>query len=312
MTMKLVFMGTPDFAVAPLEEIINKYNVCAIFTQPDKPKGRGQKLQITPVKEIALKNNIPVYQPQKLRGDEESLNILKEINPDLIIVIAYGQILPLNILEIPRLGCVNLHASRLPSLRGAAPINWSIINGDQISGNTTMLMAQGLDTGDMLLRSEVPIGENETYEELYNRLSLNGVQLLVDTIEGLNTNTIVPVPQKEELSSYAPMLTKELGRINWDKSSDELHCLIRGVTPWPGAYTYFGDKMIKLCMVEKNSNNIYYENIGEILEASKLGIFVACKSGYIIIKELQEVGGKRMNATAYLNGHNLKKGDKLY
>lgn len=311
MTLKLVFMGTPDFAVPALEEIIKRYDVKAVFTQPDKPKGRGQKLQYNPVKETALLSNIPVYQPKRLRGDEESKAIIKNINPDLIIVIAFGQILPKDILEIPRLGCVNLHASLLPVLRGAAPINWSIINGDTKSGNTTMLMAEGLDTGDMLLKSEVIIGENETAEELHDRLSKNGVLLLINTIEGLKNNSIRPEKQIDELSSYAPMLNKELGHINWDNSCEKIHCLIRGVTSWPGAYSFFENKMIKLCKVEKNSNKEIHENVGEILGTTKFGIEVSCREGSIIIKELQEVGGKRMDSAAYLNGHNLKKGDKL-
>lgn len=311
MALKIVFMGTPEFAVPALEEIIKKYNVEAVFTQPDKPKGRGQKLQFSPVKETAIKYNIPVYQPTRLRGDEESFNVLKSIKPDLIIVIAYGQILPLSILEIPRLGCVNVHASLLPELRGAAPIQWAIINGNSKTGNTTMFMAEGIDTGDMLLKSELMIGEEETADELHDRLSLDGVQLLINTIEGLNNNTIKPEKQNDELSTHASMLKKELGHVDWNNTSDKIHCLIRGVTPWPGAYSYYEDKMIKICKAVKNSNNKSYDNPGQILEATKNGIEVACKEGSIIIKELQEVGSKRMDAAAYLNGHNMKKGDKL-
>jgi methionyl-tRNA formyltransferase len=311
MTMKIVFMGTPDYGVPALKEIIKNYKVEAVFTQPDKPSGRGQKIKFAPIKEVAVENNIPVYQPHKLRRDEESINIIKEINPDLIIVIAYGQILPLNILQIPRHGCINLHASLLPKLRGAAPINWSIINGDTVTGNTTQLMAEGIDTGDMLLKSEVVIGENETYEELYERLSNNGVELLISTIEGIRSNTIIPQKQDDKLSSHAPMMKKELGHINWENSCEGIHNLIRGVTPWPGAYTFYGDKTIKLNRVEKNQNKKTYKNVGEIIAASKNGIEVSCREGTIIIKELQEVGGKRMDAASYLNGHTVKIGDKL-
>jgi methionyl-tRNA formyltransferase len=310
-TLKIVFMGTPAFGVPALRVIIKNYNVEAVFTQPDKPKGRGQRLQYTPVKEVALENNIVVYQPQRLRGDVGIINIIKEINPDIIIVIAYGQILPRDVLQIPRLGCINLHASLLPKLRGAAPINWSIINGDTETGNTTMIMADGIDTGDMLLKSKITIGENETYEELYDRLSQNGVKLLMETIEGLKNNTLTPQKQDDMISSYASMMKKELGHINWDNSCERIHGLIRGVTPWPGAYTFYGDKTIKLNKVEKNLNKKRYENVGEILEVSKNGIEVSCREGSIIIKELQEVGGKRLDAAAYLNGHNVKIGDKL-
>lgn len=311
MSLNIIFMGTPDFAVPALQELIKKYNIKAVFTQPDKPKGRGQKLQYTPVKEVAISNNIPVYQPLKLRGDEESLNTIKEINPDLIIVIAYGQILPVSILNIPRLGCVNLHASLLPELRGAAPINWSIINGNTKTGNTTMLMANGIDTGDMLLKSEVIIGENETAGELHDRLSQDGIKLLIDTIEGLKNNTIIPEKQKDELSSHAPMLRKELGHINWNNNSSKIHCLIRGVSPWPGAYTFYKDKMIKIYIAEKGNDLKVHESPGIILGVSKSGIEVACSEGSLIIKELQEVGGKRLDVASYLNGHEIKKGDKL-
>lgn len=311
MKLKLIFMGTPDFAVPALRELIKNYSVEAIFTQPDKPKGRGQKLQFTPVKEVAVENNIQVCQPNKLRGDVESLELIKTINPDLIIVIAYGQILPPSILQIPKYGCVNLHASLLPELRGAAPINWSIINGNKKSGNTTMLMAEGLDTGDMLLSSEVIIGENETAGELHDRLSIAGIKLLIDTIEGLRENSIVPRVQDGSLSSYASMLNKELGHINWNEPAEKVHALIRGVTPWPGAFTYLADKMVKLIRTEKSLSKGINDGVGEILAVSKTGITVACREGSIIIKELQEIGGKRMDVAAYLNGHELKKGDKF-
>ena len=313
MTLKLVFMGTPDFGVPCLNSIIEKYNVEAIFTQPDKPRARGQKMQFTPVKEVALRNNIQLYAPIKLRNDEECIEILRKINPDIIIVIAYGQILPPSILEIPRLGCVNLHASLLPDLRGAAPINWSIINGNKTTGNTTMLMGEGLDTGDILLKSEVTIGDNETAGELYEELSCSGVDLLIRTIEGLRSGTIIPEKQDDNLSSYASKLTKQLGHINWDDQCGNIYNLIRGVTPWPGAFTFYGDKVIKICRAQKNLFINTQVEHGQIIEVSKLGIEVACRqgSGSIIIKELQEVGGKKMDVISYLNGHTINKGDKL-
>jgi methionyl-tRNA formyltransferase len=307
--MKIIFMGTPHFAVPSLEKIIEKYDVKAVFTQPDKPKGRGQKLMTTPVKEVALKYNIPVYQPIKLRNDEECINVLKELEPDLIIVIAYGQILPKSVLDIPRLGCINLHGSLLPQLRGAAPINWSIINGHKITGNTTMLMGMGLDTGDMLLKAETEIGENETAGELYERLSLLGVQLIIETIEGIGNNSITPIKQNDEISSYAPMLSKEMGLINWNFEAEKVYNHIRGVTPWPGAYTYYNDKMIKISRAEKGSSLMSKTACGQILRVSRSGIEIACSEGFIIVKELQELGGKQMKVSDYLNGHIVKTGD---
>jgi methionyl-tRNA formyltransferase len=311
MSLKIVFMGTPDFGVPSLEELIKKYEVCAVFTQPDKPKGRGQKLQFTAVKEIAVKNNIPVFQPKRLRGDAESLEAIKSIHPDLIIVIAYGQILPLEILEIPKLGCINLHASLLPELRGAAPINWSIINGNKKTGNTTMLMAEGLDTGDMLLRSVVEIEDNDTAGTLHDKLSLNGIELLIQTIEGLKQGSIIPEKQDNSQSSYACMMTKELGHINWNDNCNSIYDLIRGVNPWPGAFSYYNQSVIKFFKAEKNISHINHSNYGEIIAISKNSIEVACKTGSIIIKELQEATGKRMDAAAYLNGHNMEIGEKF-
>jgi methionyl-tRNA formyltransferase len=311
MSLKIVFMGTPDFAVPALEELIKRYEVCAVFTQPDKPKGRGQKLQYTVVKEIAVKHNISVFQPKKLRGDHECLEALKNIKPDLIIVIAYGQILPLEILEIPRLGCVNLHASLLPELRGAAPINWSIINGNKRTGNTTMLMAEGLDTGDMLLKSVVEIEDDDTAGTLHDKLSLDGVELLTKTIEGLKEGSITPEVQDHSKSSYACMMSKELGHINWKDDCDGIYNLIRGVNPWPGAYSYYNESVVKFFKVEKNRNNIEHTNYGEIIAITKNSIEVACSLGSIVIKELQEATGKKMDAAAYLNGHHMKVGEKF-
>jgi methionyl-tRNA formyltransferase len=309
MKTRIVFMGTPDFAVPALKEIIDRYDVSAVFTQPDKPKGRGQKLQYSPVKEAALANNIPVFQPSRLRNDEESYTVLKEINPEFIVVIAYGQILPLNILELPAMGCINVHASLLPLLRGAAPINWSIINGYKKTGITTMLMGEGLDTGDMLLKAETEIGDNETAGQLHDRLSLLSVDLLVGTIEGIKNNSIIPEKQKDELSCYAPMLNKELGHIDWNKNSFEIHCLIRGVTSWPGAYCYYNDNMIKIIKADRSMSKQIHSVCGEILKVSKQGIEIACREGSIIITELQEFGGKRMDAASYINGHNIIIGD---
>jgi methionyl-tRNA formyltransferase len=308
--MRVAFMGTPDFAVPTLEKLINKHEVVAVFTQPDKPKGRGQKLQYTPVKEVAVKNNIPVYQPSKLKQDRESIEALKNMNIDVIVVVAYGQILSKEVLEIPRYGCINVHASLLPKLRGAAPINWAIINGYDKTGITTMAMNEGLDTGDMLLKREIKIGENETAGELHDRLMYIGADLLIETLEGIENNRITPEKQDDSQSNYAPLLTKELGHINWNNNSTSVYNLIRGVTPWPGAYGFYKGKMIKIWKADKEIGG-ENSNPGEIVEVKKEGIRVACKTGFIIIRELQEVGGKRMSVSSYLNGHNIDMGEKL-
>lgn len=305
--MKIIFMGTPEFAVPTLNRLIEKHDVAAVFTQPDRPKGRGQKMQFSPVKEVAVRNNIPVLQPIKLKKDTDAINAIKKINPDVIVVIAFGQILPKEVLEIPRLGCINVHASLLPELRGAAPINWAIIRGYEKTGITTMQMNEGLDTGDMLLTSEIKIGENETAEELHDRLMEIGANLLIQTLDEIEKGSIVPQEQEDEKSSYAPMLNKELGHIDWKNDSSTIYNLVRGVTPWPGAYAYYKGNMIKIWGLEKdNAGN--YSNPGEIIEVSKDGIKVACGNGSILIRELQEIGSKRMDAATYLNGHNIEKG----
>lgn len=315
MALKIVFMGTPDFAVPALEELIRDYGVLAVFTKPDKPKGRGQKLQTTPVKELAQQNGIPVYQPQRLRNNLECESLLKSLEPDLIIVIAYGQILPVEILKIPRLGCVNLHASLLPRLRGAAPINWSIIRGDTETGNTTQLMEAGIDTGDILLQSKLFIGEHETAGELYDRLSVDGVQLLRRTIEGLKSGTILPIKQDDALSTHAPMMDKQLGRLDFTQSNKTIDCLIRGVTPWPGATCEYNGKMLKLLKVSVNSEELEAGTVtkagqpGEIMKVHKKGIVIQCGEGTLTIEELQEIGGKKMDVASYLNGHTIVEGE---
>ncbi|KRQ86925.1 Methionyl-tRNA formyltransferase [Caloramator mitchellensis] len=308
--MKIIFMGTPEFAVPTLEKLTEKHEVIAVFTQPDKPKGRGQKMQFTPVKEFAIKKNIKVYQPERLKNNSEVENLIKELNADAIVVVAYGQILPKSILEAPRLGSINVHASLLPKLRGAAPINWAIINGESKTGITTMLMDVGLDTGDMLLKKEVEILENQTAGELHDNLMLIGADLLIETLEGLEKGIIIPEKQDDKFSSYAPMLSKEMGHINWDRNFEEIHNLIRGLIPWPGAYSYYEDQMIKIWKSRKK-NNAVCGKPGEIIEITKNGIEVACKEGSIEILELQEVGGKKMDVASYLNGHKLEKGKIL-
>lgn len=305
--MKIVFMGTPDFAVPTLDAILENHEVAAVFTQPDRPKGRGQKIQYSPVKEFALKANLLVYQPIKLKCDIDIIGVLKNINPDAIVVVAFGQILPREVLDIPKFGCINVHASLLPELRGAAPINWSIIRGYDKTGVTTMLMNEGLDTGDMLLKSEININDNDTYEMVHDKLMNIGAGLLVETLEGIEEGTIAPKKQQDEKSSYAPRLSKDLGHIKWENDSTVIYNLIRGITPWPGAYTFYMGSMIKIWRAEVKCGGVY-EAPGEIINLSKDGIEVACSRGSIVIKELQEFGSKRMDTIAYLNGHDIEKG----
>lgn len=305
--MRVVFMGTPDFAVPTLEKLIECHQVVGVFTRTDKPKGRGQKLQFTPVKEKALENGIPVFQPKSLKMNSEAIDILKELKPDVIVVAAYGMILPKEILELPPLGCINVHASLLPDLRGAAPINWAIIRGYDKTGITTMLMGEGLDTGDILLKEETAIGENETAGELFDRLSVIGGELLIRTLEELKQGRIVPIPQDDSKSTYAPMLSKELGHINWNMDCRQVHNLIRGVNPWPGAYCFYEGKMLKILSAEYVDGPENGEP-GKVLKSQKGMLEIGCKRGKIRIKQIQELGGKKMDIGAYLNGHTICEG----
>ena len=302
--MKIVFMGTPDFSVPSLKKIIETYGVQSVFTQPDKPKGRGKKMTFSPVKEVALENNIPVYQPIKLKDDRECIEYLKELKPDFIIVVAFGQILTKEVLDIPRYGCINLHASLLPMYRGAAPLNWVIINGESKSGNTTMLMDVGLDTGDMLLKNEVDITEDMTAGELHDILMSTGADLLIDTIEGLVDGSIVPKKQAGE-TFYAKMLNKELGQINWNDSAKNINNLIRGLNPWPIAHTKYESQPMKIY-----SSSVLNENSsktpGTILNVTKQGIKVATSDGVLLIRKVQFPNGKPLTIEQYINGNEIK------
>lgn len=297
--MKIVFMGTPEFAVSPLQALLqNGYEVAAVFTQPDKPKGRGYQMAFPPVKELATAHQIPVYQPATLK-DGTALSILQEIDPDLIVVVAYGKILPKEILTLPPKGCVNVHGSLLPKYRGAAPIQWSVINGEKETGVTTMLMDEGLDTGDMLLRETVKIGENETAGELFDRLAPIGAQLLLKTLEGLEQGSIAPQKQNDQESTYASMLDKNLSAVNWNKSSREVHNLIRGLTPWPTAYTVLEGKKLKLF---GSSVSAAKGGAGEIVSLNPF--LVGCGDGVCVrIDQVQLEGKKRMGAADFFRGH---------
>ncbi|MGG7176042.1 methionyl-tRNA formyltransferase [Clostridium paraputrificum] len=307
--MNIVFMGTPDFAVPSLKKIIEKYNVQAVFTQPDRPKGRGKKVIYSPVKEIAMEHNIPVYQPLKLKDDKEMIEALKEMKPDFIIVVAFGQILTKEVLDIPKYGCINLHGSLLPMYRGAAPIQWAVINGEKKSGNTTMLMDVGLDTGDMLLKDEVEIPEEMTSGELYDILKDRGANLLVDTIEGVSKGEIEPKRQSDE-TCYAKMLDKKIALINWDDTASSIHNLIRGLNPWPIAYTnYIGQQMkIYESKVLKEKSN---KEPGKIIGVSKEGIRVSCSDEVLLIKKIQFPNGKPLTVEQYINGHKIEENEIL-
>ena len=307
MIKKVVFMGTPDFAVGTLKALIDsKYEVAAVFSQPDKPKGRGKALQMTPTKEVAVEAGIPVYQPAKIR-EAQWLSVLEELAPDVIVVVAFGQIIPESILKLPKYGCINVHASLLPKYRGAAPIQWAVIAGDEKAGVTTMLMAEGLDTGDMLLTSETPVGARETAGELFDRLAQSGAELLTETLVRLDE--ITPRPQNDAESCYAHMLDKKMAVIDWSKSARELDCLVRGLNPWPIALTSLAGERLKVYAAEPADG---CGEPGTVLEADpKKGLTVACGEGALTLTEIQLVGGKRMKATDFLRGHAVEKGSRL-
>lgn len=307
--MKIVFMGTPDFAVPSLEALIEKYGVEAVFTQPDRPKGRGKKMAFSAVKEVAVKHDIKVFQPEKLKDDREAIEYLKDIRPDFIIVVAFGQILTKEVLDIPKYGCINLHASLLPMYRGAAPLNWVVINGEKKSGNTTMLMDVGLDTGDMLLKDEVEITENMTAGELHDILMVRGGNLLIETIEGVTNGTVKGIKQEGE-TCYAKMLSKNTGKISWDKSAREIHNLIRGLNPWPIAHTTYKDDNMKIYESEVLNENSNKEP-GTILSVNKTGMKVSCNEGILLVKKVQFPNGKPLTIEQYINGKDIEVGCKL-
>lgn len=305
--MRIVFMGTPDFAVPSLQALIDAgHEVCAVYTQPDKPQGRKQILTAPPVKTLALEHDIPVFQPNTLKNEDEQAR-LRELAPEVIIVVAYGKLLPKAVLDIPPHGCINVHGSLLPRWRGAAPIQWAVIAGDEMAGVTTMQMAEGLDTGDMLLTYETKVGEKETAGELFDRLAQSGAELLTQTLVKLDE--ITPRPQDDAQSCYAHMLDKQMAVIDWSKSAHEIDCLIRGLNPWPIALTTLSGERLKVFAAEKAAGN---GEPGTVLEADpKKGLTVACGEGALKLIEIQLVGGKRMKATDFLRGHSLEVGVKL-
>ena len=310
--MKAVFMGTPDFAVPTLQKMIDMgIEVTAVVTQPDKAKGRGKKVIYSPVKECALAHDLPVYQPVRIRKEPEFIQTLRDMQPDVIVVVAFGQILPKEILDIPRLGCVNVHASLLPKFRGAAPIQWSIIDGEEVTGVTTMLMDVGLDTGDMLLKAEIPMDPKETGGSLHDKLAAVGGELLEKTLIGLEAGTIVPEKQDDsQAGEYARMLDKELGHIDFNQPAVVIERLIRGLNPWPSAYTYIDGKTLKIWKAEVLDRN-YGCEYGEVAEVTRNCLIIQTGVGALSVKSVQLQGKKRMDIAAFLNGYTIEKGTRF-
>lgn len=309
--MKVVFMGTPDFAVETLKAIIEAgHEVAAVVTQPDKPKGRGKELAMPPVKELAVEKGLTVYQPLKAR-DESFIRLIKEIAPDVIVVVAFGQILPKEFLEIPRYGCVNVHASLLPEYRGASPIQWAVIDGKEESGVTTMLMDEGVDTGDMLLQCRRKLDAKETGGSLFDKLSIDGAKLLVDTLKGLEEGTIKRIPQDSQKATHTKKLEKTLGELDFHQPAKKLECLIRGLNPWPSAYTHFHGKTLKIWDADVTEGDFAEYEPGQIVQVNKKDFVVKCGENALAVRELQLEGKKRMDTAAFLLGTKVEVGENL-
>ena len=312
--MNIVFMGTPDFAVESLAKIYESgHNVLAVVSQPDKPSGRGMKLMAPPVKEYAISKNIKVFQPERVKNNIGFIDEMKKLKPDVIIVVAYGKLLPKEILELPKYGCINVHGSLLPKYRGSAPIQWAIINGEKVTGITTMYMNEGMDTGDMILKKEVDIEHDDTYGSLYEKLKKVGGMLIVETLEKIADGFINREKQSDDFS-MAPMIEKSMGNIDWNKSAVEIRNLVRGLNPMPGAFTHLDDKVMKIWAAEV----VDYEVDGDVLPGtivsadSKNGLFVKTFDKVLQIIELQMTNSKRMLAVDYLRGNEIKVGSILY
>ena len=305
--MRVIFMGTPDFAVPSLEALLTKHEVVLVVTQPDKPKGRGKKMVPTPVKACALEHGIPVLQPEKVK-EPEFVEQLRSYEPDLIAVTAFGQILSEPILEMPKYGCINVHGSLLPKYRGAAPMQWSIIDGEKVTGITTMYMAKGLDSGDMLLKAEVEITDEDTFATIHDKMAVTGANLLLDTLDQLEAGTLERIPQDHDAATYAPMITKETGHIDWSKNRQDIINLIRGLNPVPAAYTIYEEEVLKIFGAALSDVQADSAANGEIVAVVKKGFVVKCGDCCLLITEVQARGGKRMMTDAYLRGHAMKEG----
>lgn len=310
--LKIVFMGTPDFAKESLEAIYNEgYDIEAVVTNPDKPKGRGMKMIASPVKEFAIEKDLKIYQPVKVRNNTEFIDELKKINPDVICVVAYGKILPKEILEIAKYGCINVHGSLLPQYRGAAPIQWAVLNGDKTTGITTMYMDEGMDTGDIIFKREVEIGENETTGELWDKLSKIGGELLVETLKNIENGT-APREKQGDNFTMAPMLNKDMAKINWeDKNVNEIKNLVRGLNPIMGAYSFIDNKKVKFWKVEKLELPLDKQTLKNgtvIISDSKQGLQIKAKDGIINVIEIQGENARKMGIGDYLMGNNIEVG----
>lgn len=302
--MRIVFMGTPDFAAAILERLISTgRNVVGVFSQPDKPVGRKQIIEPTPVKKLASEHGIPVFQPVKMK-DGTALEMMKSLSPDIAVVAAYGRILPKELLDVPPLGCVNVHGSLLPKYRGAAPIQWSVINGDKITGVTTMYMAEGMDTGDMILKLETEIGEDETAGELFDRMAALGADSIEKTLELFDNGAVPRTPQSEAEATMAPMLKKEMGELDFGKSAEEIHNLVRGLCPWPVAFTYVDGKSVKIYKADRVEG--YSGAPGELLDEKRF--IVGCRDGAVELSIVQPEGKKQMSGGDFIRGKRLAKG----
>ena len=315
--MKILFMGTPDFAQASLKALYDaKYDIIGVVTNPDKPKGRGMKLVASPVKEFAMEKGLKIYQPTKIKNNEEIIEEIKKLNPDVICVVAYGKILPKEIIDIPKLGCINVHGSLLPQYRGAAPIQWAVLNGDKKTGVTTMYMDEGMDTGDMILKQEVEIGEEETTGELWERLASIGAKLLVETLKQIEKG-VAPRQKQGDNFSMAPMLNKEMAKINWSaKTAQEIKNLVRGLNPIMGAYTFLNGKKIKFWKVDvATEDEIMVENLSFIRNGTVLvsdvrdGVYIKTKEGILKILEIQGENARKMTIQEYLRGNSIQEFD---
>lgn len=311
--MRVVFMGTPDFAVRALEAIIQAgHDVAAVVTQPDKPKGRGKEMQMTPVKACAIAHEIPVFQPIKVK-EHEAVEQLRGYGADVFVVAAFGQILSEEILTMPKYGCINIHASLLPKYRGAAPIQWAIINGEKMTGVTIMQMDRGIDTGDMLMKAEVPIAERETADSLHDKLAQTGAQLITEALPKIERGELTPAKQREEESSYARMLHKSMSRVDWNKGAAELDCLIRGLISWPGASTVYHGKTLKIWEETAIEEAALQEDTepGTVVRVEKDAFYVQTGNGILKITAVQPEGKKRMAVKDFLLGYPVKAGEKL-
>ena len=309
--MRIIFMGTPDFAVNSLEAILAAgHQVVLAVTQPDKPKGRGKNMQFPPVKECAIAHEIPVYQPRRIR-EPECVEYLRQYEPELIVVAAFGQILPMEILTMPKYGCINVHASLLPKSRGAAPIQWAVINGDPVTGVTIQRMAEGVDTGDIIAKVEVPLDTKETGGSLFDRLAEAGAALCVEAMATIEAGTATYTPQNEAEATHVSMIKKEFGSIDWNQPAEKIERLIRGLNPWPSAYTMLHDKTLKIWDADVKAENTN-QAAGTIVKAEKQDLWVQTGDGILMLSEVQLEGKKRMPVDAFMRGYTIEQGESFY